>query len=276
MARIANKKTGKFTKRYRDPSVFHFSTRRYGSRRWGGVRKKTYSFSATKLEGGHKLGISIFGLIIVVVAIGIAHSNYNDKINDMGPVTLSVLQAEDHPMLYDLYDDVKEYYEHYHNIELRGSLDNSDEPNILYFASTHAYNYIYTIEIYFENLSETERKYLDFNEVLQISSSYVPKELGQYYDFIIAAQYDSIPNQYNPESHVYVCYYTLNELGKEENRNNGKNYENHLTFQIADQNGLYYAIINGYWGGYDDYFQKYDKAFLERVTNLQDWDWRLF
>ena len=210
---------------------------------------------------------AIVALIVISSIVISTTTKVKNKANDKGPVTLDTLQIADHPMLYDSYDEVKEYYRYYQKVELRGSLNNDDEnADILYFSSSHDFDYIYDINIYFENLDEDDRNNLDLNEVLRITKSYVPNELGQYYDFVLAAQYDKIPNKYVPAAHTYICYYALNELGKNEKQNNITKYEDHLSVIIEDRDGQYYASLSGYWNGYDDYFQKYDKDFLKNIS----------
>ena len=83
MARIANKKTGKLTKQYRDPSVFHASTRRRSYRRKGtSTRRKRTSYAsyatvndpvanaiATVIVGGGFLALLMWLLPIFVPII---------------------------------------------------------------------------------------------------------------------------------------------------------------------------------------------------------------
>ena len=49
MARIANKKTGKLTKQYRDPSVFHASARRGRPKKLWKASKKTTKRNTTSM-----------------------------------------------------------------------------------------------------------------------------------------------------------------------------------------------------------------------------------
>ncbi len=71
MARIANKKTGKLTKRYRDPTVFHASTRRhsYRGKRTYTRRKYTSYASSTAVNKSSPIAAYIVagGLLCVLM-----------------------------------------------------------------------------------------------------------------------------------------------------------------------------------------------------------------
>lgn len=229
------------------------------------------SGSALNLSSNRMVKIMLALAIIASLIIGAVSCSISENEKDKGPITLDMLQAADHPMLHDSHEDVSDYYYYYHNVLVQSASKYDDDDCIL--ALYTGYSDLSEIDFYFGSLTNEEQEQLDLNKVLEIVIDYIPKDIVQYYDRLLSVQFD-----YLSGSKGYVCYYKINENGKQAILESTlpANNANYIAISVVEVDGKFSANLSGYWNGYDEYFQRYDPDFLERVSNLREWGWYPF
>ena len=184
MGRIANKKSGKLSKEYRDQTVFYSLSRGRKGNPWRSTHRRRISYSkprnrmattasvdvsSIELKGCLVTFLVMLFLIVAIVLVFVSCSkigNKEDSINTTDKIiTLEHLLSADHPKVADYEDSIKEYYEGFNGVAFEHSSDiKSKKTNVLTWHYTSAtYDDTYNdIVIDFSKLSVDEQSRLTF------------------------------------------------------------------------------------------------------------------
>lgn len=288
MARIADKHG--LTNLYREnghkrvvkrgrPRTRLFSTPKMSRRRRSYTYNKTYNTPVTPIDKktgmGCLLATIIFVILIIAIIVLVSKTSKKQPL-EVNLITLDVLCATDHPMLFDDYNIIKEYYTEYDNflVEYPSASSKANIDNIvLRIYKTSVHDTIREITFNFSALSADEKSKLDFEKAVEIVLDYIPVDLIlKYFVFDKAIQVER-------EDHIsYELYYRKNE-----------NVQNNMTSeeysQLHDQHGFSIVIKEYYDGNYlveiDSLWYEYvydtDPAWgvatsEEEIARHQDWD----
>ena len=235
---IRNPKKAAYNKVYNKTTIsvadLFASSKRSGNQSGSNTKqtKVSYNHSDAKLNSKEtKLGCFTLILVIILIAamiIGISSCNENQK----KYVTDENLLEEGHPVLYDDYKKVDEFYLHYQNVYV-GSVQTYDledeETSVIALLSKLDYDKIYNINIYLNKLEHD----LSFEEAINVALSYVPVDMIlENFDFE-----KSIYKVKDDGKKQYECYYTQkkNNVEKPGFYHDGTNW-------IALQNGFSLVI----------------------------------
>lgn len=210
----------------------------------------------------------VLAVMIIMLIVGVVSCNNNNKkyIDHT-----SITQAE-HPVLYDEYDAVKEFYLHYENVSV-GSLQSHEEVEkpVVTALSYLEYDRVYRFIL---NLNNLDQKFT-LDEAIEIALDYIPLEMVQQnFDFEKAIQKTS-----DDGTKLYECYYTVKESGVEKpgyyyDGTDWVKLQPGLSLVIEETaDGSYIVNIGDDWydleyGGNEDYQKQ------ERATH-QNWNFSL-
>ena len=210
MARIADKHG--LTNKYREPGrkrvVKRGRPRKYltGSkgRRYKSGREAT-SFPVETTTNDTKLGCATIVILIILfgmLIVGVSSCGSNDSSKKY--VDYDFLTQSEHPILYDEYDAVVDYYKGYENTSV-GSYQSHKtvEKPVITALSYLSYDRIYLITI---NLNNLEQKFT-FDEAIDIALDYIPVDMIlENYEFQKAIYKTKADGKTQ-----YECYYSLKE-----------------------------------------------------------------
>lgn len=178
MARIADKHG--LTNKYREPGmkrvVKRGRPRKYitSSRRHYKSNRKATRTPAATTANDVKLGCATTTILILLLSlliVGISSCNSNSHNDNKKYVDYNFLIQPGHPVLYDEYDAVVEFYKGYENTSI-GSYQSHKkvEKPVITALSYLSYDRIYLITL---NLNNLEQKF-SFNEAIDIALDYIP------------------------------------------------------------------------------------------------------
>lgn len=287
MGRIANKKTGKLNKAYRDPSMYHnVRSGRKTSLLKTTTKKKNNSAKSYVTNNVEIQNVSPkemkFGCLTIIILLALIVAFISLLINadkkreaSMVSISLEELQSSNHPKAADEKDSIKAYYNGVKGVEFDHLSDFEYEYEgalVWYYSSQYEDNSLNDILIDFSKLSEKDQEQLTFEKVLDVAMSFVPvAEILEYYTFDKAIYVER-------EDHIaHELYYKENEE-KVANMPT-KYYQNHgFSVVIKEYNdGKFTAAIETSWY---DYEYDRDSVFNSHITQEeldahQKWDFSL-
>ena len=228
MGRIANKKTGKLNKAYRDQTVFYSPSRGRKRNPWKSTRRKRKNISKpnkyiptstpTELSPKERKGcllVFLYVVILIAVIVFVCNLRPEKETNIDKIVTLEQLQSATHPKVADNKENIKDYYKDFVGVGFEHSSDfksKKTNPLTWHYTSTYGDNTYNDIVIDFSLLSEEEQKQLTFDRVLDIAISFVPvEEIIEYYTFDKAI-YVERENHISHETNWYDFVYDTNPI----------------------------------------------------------------
>lgn len=198
MGRIANKRTGKLNRPYREAG--HFNTTRRGRkpnpfrttrRRKRKSYKKSYTttnstqMSELNLKDMKGCLFAFLALILIIAMIAIIGiSNKKDNVETNKIITLEELSCLSHPMVGDKKDIIRDYYKGFDNVSIQHMAEDNIDTNVITwsYASVYGDDCYNDMMINFNNLSTEEQEQLTLNRVIDIVMSFVPaEEIIEYY-----------------------------------------------------------------------------------------------
>lgn len=232
----------------------------------------TYPSNASTGKAGLVVAIVLI-FFILIVASSVGNSEKSKEYIDF-----NTLQNPNHPVLFDSYESVKDYYRPYDNTSV-GSYQSHPEVDspVVTALSYLQYDFIYLISLNLENLHE--KLNLTLNDAIDLAISYVPLDIIlEYYDFEQAI-YKKLPDG----ALSYECYYVEKNDGTHQ-----KGYYSQNGINIPLQNGFSLVITETTDGNYtidlgDDWYgYKYDTNPVGRIPTTEEelathmsWDFRL-
>lgn len=289
MGRIANKKTGKLNKAYRDPSVFYSTSRGRKRNPWKSSSKKrsprscspnwntvnTTNEVSPKQTKGCLVGLLVFILIIgVVVFAGRSGSKVDEKSDEL--ITLEQLQSQSHPKVADNEEDIKKYYKDIAGVRFEHASDFKSDKTVAltwHYTSVYGDDTLNDIVIDFSKLSVDEQSQLTFEKVLDTAISFVPiEEILEYYAFDRAIYVER-------EDHIaHELYYK--EIDEKVTNRPSKYYQDHgFSIVIKEYKAGYFKVfIETSWYDYEydiDSFPRSINVTQEELDAHQEWQFSL-
>lgn len=150
--------------------------------------------------------VFMVSLIVLLAVIVVSSTQNNSTAESIGYIELV---QEGHPILYDDYDLVKDYYKEYENVSVGSFQVHPEVDKPVVTALTYLnYDTIYLITL---NLNNIDRVF-SLKEAINIALDYIPAEIIlECFDFE-----KSIYKCNTDGTKQYECYYTQKETGVEE------------------------------------------------------------
>lgn len=218
--------------------------------------------------------LTIIGIIVVIVLliVGISRCSTSNK----KYVDYDVLTQAEHPILYDGYDAVRDFYRGYENVSVGSYQSHKDvEKPVITALSYLEYDRIYLITL---NLNHLDRTFT-LDEAIDIAVEYIPVDMiVKHFEFEKAIYKTKADGNLQ-----YECYYIQREKGVEKP---GFYFDG--TNWVKLKNGFSIIIEETHEGGYivsigDDWYDyKYNAWTIgwnetmekEKATHL-DWNFTL-
>ena len=272
MSRIADKHG--LTNQYRESGSKRLVKRGRPRKYLLGYRK---SKSKKNQNVNHTLVMVVLAIMFVILFIIVVNSIIKtEKPNKTeNSISYTILKEPGHPVLYDEYDAVKEYYQEYDNVSVGSYQSHPEVENSVITALSYLdYDRIYLITINTDN----EGNNFILNDAIAMAVDYIPVEMVlENFDFekaIYKIKGDGMKQ--------YECYYTQKKEGvdKPGYYYNGEEWvelQNGLSIIIQEKSGGFIIEIGDDW-----YALVYDPnptiglgPSQEELESHCDWDFRL-